>query len=122
MEYPQQAELPITIYQGETFPLPVQYLQEDEETPVNLTGYTAKMQIRTSATETDPLVDLSSDEGEITIDTTTGTVTATISAEKTAALPAGFKGRYDLFIFAPGATVAEVLVFGPVAVQARITQ
>lgn len=53
--------------------------------PVNLTGYTARMQIRLKVEDTDFIHELTTENGGITINTTDSTLTLTISAVDTAA-------------------------------------
>ena len=53
--------------------------------PVNLTGYTARMQIRLKVEDADFIHELTTENGGITINTTDSTLTLTISAVDTAA-------------------------------------
>lgn len=57
-------------------------------TPVTLTGFSAEMQIRSSARATTPLLTISSDgvTPGIVMDNATGTITVTITSAQTAAL------------------------------------
>ena len=79
------------IYQGETWTrdLWIAYLNEDgtEGDPVNITGYTAHMQVRTHSDALTPVADLSTANGKIVIDGPAGRISLILSATETAALP-----------------------------------
>ena len=82
----------LTVYKGTTFQLkPVWKIGG---VPVDLTGYTADMQVR-AATDTAIIVELSTTNGRITIDAAYGRINLYISATDTAALTAGAY-QYDL--------------------------
>lgn len=55
-------------------------------TPVNLTGYTAKMQIKDSANSTTLIKELTTQNGGIVINNTTKTIALNMSASETSAL------------------------------------
>lgn len=74
--------------------------------PVNLTGYTARMQVRSSYTSATAVVTLTNGSG-ITLGTTNGQITLTISAIATAAIAAG-NYVYDLELTS-GGTVTRLL-------------
>jgi len=85
-------------------------------TPINLTGYSARMQVRPRSGG-NVLVSLTSGSG-ITLGTTGGTIDLALSAGDTAVLPAGVY-RYDLELIT-GTTVTR-LVEGQFTVSAEIT-
>lgn len=94
----------IAIQQGATFILPI-YYKDSEGEPIDLTGYTAKMQIRQTRNAEDPaLVDLTTENGGIIITADEGLVTIIISSDITAALDVLINGVYDFFLFAPEAS------------------
>lgn len=74
--------------------------------PVNLTGYTARMQVRSTYASATALVTLTNGSG-ITLGTTNGQITLTISAVATAAIAAG-NYVYDLELTS-GSTVTRLL-------------
>jgi hypothetical protein len=76
--------------------------------PVNITGYTARMQIRRSISSTDKLIELSTENGRITVDGVNGMFTLYISPADTAALPSG-TWVYDFETFAPNGTTTTLL-------------
>jgi hypothetical protein len=79
--------------QGATFNLPLQW-NDSTGNGVNLSGYTAKMQVRTDLDSTSPLVELSTANGRIAL-TITGGITLTIDATTTGAFAIG-QYVYDL--------------------------
>jgi hypothetical protein len=114
--------------QGATFRKSFQYLTETDgiETPVDLTGYLARMQVRSSLEATTPLLSISSDTGEITLGDE-GVITVEIGAGVTAALPpTGTTGIstnfpvYDLELVL-GATVTR-LIEGYFEVKGEVTR
>ena len=54
-------------------------------TPINLTGFTARMQLRSSLTSPVVIAELTSENGKINISNVTKTITLTLSADTTAA-------------------------------------
>jgi hypothetical protein len=93
----------------------VQYL-----TPVDLAGYTARMQIRATKASTTILLELTTANGRITIDNTAKTITLTISAVDTAALTF-LEGVYDLELISAGLVVTKLLE-GSVFVEEEVTR
>jgi hypothetical protein len=89
-------------------------------TPVDLTGYTARMQVRASAAATAVLLDLTTENGGITLGGTDGTITCTSSATQTAALTFG-TGVYDLELV-DGSGVVTRLAEGSVCVSREVTR
>jgi hypothetical protein len=84
--------------------------------PVDLTGYTAALQIRPFALSTDILFDASSD---ITLGGTAGTIALTIPATATA-LFTWWNGVYDLLLTSSSG-VATRLLMGSVTVTPGVT-
>lgn len=75
-------------------------------TPLNLTGYTAAMQVRESVGSTATLVSLTNGSG-ITLGGTAGTIGVTISSTASAAISAG-SYSYDLELNS-GSTITRLL-------------
>ena len=95
----------ITVYKGTTFQLsPVWKV---DNLPVNLTGYTADMQVR-QFTDSAILVELSTTNGRIVITPALGQVALTLTAAQTAALTSG-NYQYDLNLTSPDGIVYKIL-------------
>ena len=88
-------------------------------TPVNLGGYTARMQVRRTPSSSTKIVDLVSPAG-ITLGGATGQISVDISATTMAGIPAG-KYRYDLEIISSTGTVTRLLE-GVFVVTAEVTR
>ena len=87
-----------------------------EPTPVNLTGYTAKMQIRAFALSTTVLFDASSD---IILGGSAGTISLAIPASVTEGFT-WWSGVYDLLLTDPSGNVTRLLS-GSVSVSPGVT-
>lgn len=87
--------------------------------PVDLTGYTARLQIRRAAAAEDVLVGLTSGAG-LTLGGAAGTIAVRIEATVTAAIPAD-AGVYDLELQAADGTVTR-LVEGTVTFSPEVTR
>ena len=108
----------ILIDQGATYSLALTY-KDANGTAINLTGYTAAMQIRTSYESASTVVSLTSSSG-IVITAATGLLTINITSTQTAALTPGTY-VYDLEITS-GANVVTRLIQGSVMVSAEVTR
>lgn len=85
---------------------------------VNLTGYTAKLQLRDTVSRT-VVLELTQASG-LTLGGAAGTITWSMTATQTLALPTGAQS-YDLRLTS-GTSVVTFLVYGYVNVQEAITQ
>lgn len=114
-------KVPLKIDQGATFQKVVTWKSGNPAAPVDLTGCTARAQIRTTVTSPDVLHEMtSSPGGGITIDDVLGEVTIDIDAATTA----GFTWKtavYDLEIVFAGGNVRRLL-HGPVSVSPEVTR
>ena len=63
-----RARVDLTIYEGTTFRQSFQWKTGDPATPVDLTGFTARMHIRESIESETALLELDSDGGGVVID------------------------------------------------------
>lgn len=114
----------IDIDQGQTFEETVLY-RDSSGNAVDLTGYTAKMQIRSAFGVGDADVDISTtpnDDGSITIDAEAGKLTLLIKAAKTAELEAEYIGVYDLVITAADTITKYRLLEGKATVVPGVTE
>lgn len=108
-----------TIDQGADWFINFTYKQPDG-TPVNITGYTAALQVRTSPLAAVAVLTLDTDAG-LTITGVTGTIAAHATAAQTTIIPNG-KYAYDLEITAPGTGVVTRLVQGTIEVSPEVTR
>lgn len=111
------AEYNIYCDQGSTLSLSLTY-KDSNEAPVNLTGYTARMQVRTEPNASSTLLSLTSGSG-ITLGGSAGTIAIQVPASTTEALPNG-NFIYDLEIVT-GSTVTK-LIRGAFRVRAEVTK
>lgn len=87
-----------TIYQGSIFQEFFTWYESDGVTPIDMTGYTAKMQVRKTVKSATTLLDLTTENGGINItDAANGVFNIYVSAVDTEDLVAG-TGVYDLEI------------------------
>jgi tRNA threonylcarbamoyladenosine modification (KEOPS) complex Pcc1 subunit len=75
---------------------------------INLVGYTARMQVRSTLESAEALIELTTANGRIALGGSAGTITLTISATDTAALTAG-RGVYDLELVSGSGIVTRLL-------------
>lgn len=88
--------------------------------PVDLTGYTARMQIRDTVNSTTVLEELTTENGGITITAATGKIELLLDATETAAID-WFEGVYDLELIAAGGEVDRI-ISGTVVVSDEVTR
>ena len=106
--------------QGATLQRTVTWLDANDQ-PVNLTGYTARMQVRQRYVSTSTVLSLtSSPAAGISLGTTNGQITITVSATSMAAVEAG-EYRYDLELVS-GSGVVTRLLMGSFTVRAEVTR
>jgi hypothetical protein len=87
---------------------------------INLTGYTARMHVRTAANANTTILELTTENGRITLGGTAGTVTLNVAANTTANLTAGLY-VYDLEVVSGGGVVTR-LIEGNFNVKAEVTR
>ena len=108
----------ITVVQGTTFTLSPQWLINN--LAVNLTGYSATMQVRQFTDSPTPLTTASTANGKIVINGALGQINITLSATETATYTVG-NYIYSLQLTSSGGVVTEILngnfVVSPSAVQ-----
>lgn len=109
-----------TIFQGASFDTTLTWKVGTPATAVNLTGFTARLQVRTSVDSATTALELTTANGGITLGGAAGTIALAVSASATASLPAGYY-VYDLELVAPGGGVTR-LVEGRVTVSAEVTR
>lgn len=88
--------------------------------PVSLTFYTARMQVRQSATSPDVLLELTTANGRIALGGALGTVTLSLTPAVTELIE-WRRGKYDLELVAPDGGVMRFLE-GQVSVSREVTR
>lgn len=94
--------------------------RDSARTPYNITGYTARMQVRSTVESSSVTLELTTENSRIVLGGATGQVTLTVSAADMAAITPG-KYVYDLELVSPGGVVSK-LVQGNFAVRAEVTR
>lgn len=92
-------------------------------TPLDVTGYTAKMQVRSQIGDTTALVTISetlSASGQITVGTTNGLFSLNIKGSALAALAAPADAFYDVLVTSPTGKPIRALQ-GEVKISPRVT-
>ena len=107
------------IEQGATFDQEIVW-RDSNNSPVNLTGYTARLQIRKSVTATTPILTLTAENGKITLGGSTGKVTLYLAPSDTSPLTA-FSGVYDLELQSASGFVTRLLE-GQVEISREVTR
>jgi hypothetical protein len=97
------------VYQGSTFSLAPQWKIDGEY--VDVTGYTAAMSVKNSATSATTIISLTSANSRITVGTTDGKFTLSLTAATTTGLAAG-QYVYDLEVTSPTSVVTRLLEGG----------
>jgi len=111
----------IRIEQGATWRLEVGW-EDESGSPIDLTGWSARMQIREEHASANPLVSLTSQPGDgLAIDGPAGLVSIEIPAAVTQTIPAPIEAVYDLEIQGPGGEV-ERLLFGCADIDPEVTR
>ena len=112
--------------QGATFSFPLA-LTDSTGNPLNLTGYSAEMQVRTTVgipnNDTCPnlVLSMSSGAGSIVLGGTAGTVVATAPASITSTLPIG-QFYYDLVLTASGGEPKNRVIQGLFTVSGGVSK
>jgi hypothetical protein len=109
----------ILIEQGATFQLNLVW-KDSLGAPINLTGYTARMQVRQKYSDTTPLLDFTTANGAITLGGTLGTIQVIGLATLTDTLTVK-SGVYDLELVSGTGTVTR-LIEGAVTITPQVTR
>ena len=109
----------LVIYQGATYSQTFIW-KDANSTPINLTGYTARMMVRTTIDAPTPFITLTTENGGITLGGTAGTVVLNMSATATAALTESI-GLYDIELVS-GAGVVTRFLQGIVTISKEVTR
>lgn len=107
------------IEQGATFYQPLVWKDGDGDV-VNLTGYTARMQVRKTLKADTPILTLTTEDGRITLGGALGTILLEVSATDTAELTACC-GVYDLELQSIDGNVVRLLE-GEIEISKEVTR
>lgn len=113
----------ITIEQGANWSLVVTW-KDSVGALVNLTGYTARMQVRATVPDPTVIVELRTDNGHISLGGAAGTITMTLDAATTDAIVtngAPIYGVYDLEIVS-GSGLVTRLIEGAATISPQVTR
>lgn len=111
----------ITVYQGARWAKSVAWEDEDGN-PVNLTGWTARMQARKRVHhDGPPLVELTTENGRITLGGVAGTIDLELNTATTTELERLSKGVYDLELVDPSGEATRLLM-GQWTVSGEVTR
>lgn len=110
----------LAIEQGATFKVIFQWT-DSNNSPINITGYTLRSQIRATVESSSVMVDMTNANGKVTIsDAAQGKIQMLLSATETASLAAG-TGVWDLEVIAGDGTVTRLLQ-GSVTISPEVTR
>lgn len=113
------AQYDIVCEQGASF-VRVLYWKDENEVPIVLFGYTARMHVRATVQATTTLVVLTTENGGILLDPASGMITLQLSATQTNALAAR-KAVYDLELVSPSGFVTR-LIEGSFTIVPQVTR
>lgn len=90
--------------------------------PILMTGYSARMQVRTTADSPEVVLELTTENGRITLHPTNGQIQLLVSDEVMITIPEN-KYVYDLELIAPSADLyVYKLLYGNFVVRAEVTR
>ena len=107
------------IQQGATFYFQMAF-KDGAGTPIDLSGYTARMMIRKNITDAEPQIELTTENGRMAMTGATGVIELTIEEADTAALDFT-SGVYDLEIISGSGFVTRLLE-GEVELSKEVTR
>ena len=109
----------MVLYQAATFVKQLRWL-DSEGKPIDLTGYRALMQVRLSHNHDKVVIELSTENGRISLGETEGKIQLTVDAESTKKLlPAVYV--YDLLLISADG-IATRLIEGQLIVKAAVSR
>jgi hypothetical protein len=115
------AKLKLKIDQGSDFVKSLTWKAGDPTpVPVDITGFTARMQLRQTVTSSTVLLELTTENGGITLGGVLGTINIAATAVQTAALTQK-SAVYDLEMVYPGGAVRR-LIEGTVTISPEVTR
>jgi hypothetical protein len=113
------ATIDLLIEKGATYEK-IFYYKDNTRTPIDLTDYTARMQVRSTFRSTVVILDLTTENGGIVITPAEGKIVINITDTATSAI-VGSKGVYDLELIS-GTSVITKLIRGTVKMPDEVTR
>jgi hypothetical protein len=111
---------PLEFGQGTTWKFNARWMQSDGVNPVDLTGYTARMQLRERYGAPSAAITLTTENTRITLGGVLGTIVFLVAATDTSPVGAA-EYVYDLELVSGGGEVTR-LIYGPCVVSAEATK
>lgn len=111
---------PLEFGQGTTWKFNARWMQSNGVTPVDLTGYTARMQLRERYGAPSAAITLTTENSRISLGGVLGTIVFLVAATDTSSVAAG-EYVYDLELVSSGGEVTR-LIYGPCVVPAEVTK
>lgn len=108
------------IYRGATFSEAITW-KDENATPIDLTGFTARMQMRETVEASMPFLSLTTENGGIALGGAAGTINILATAAATSAITAS-AGVYDLEIVAGDTITVTRLLEGLVFISPEVTR
>lgn len=108
------------IEKGTTWRKVITWTQADGGSPINLTGFTARMHIRENTSDRLTIVELTTENGRISLGGVNGQITLLLSDAITSALD-GSRGVYDLELISSGGEVTR-LIEGKITLRSEVTR
>ena len=109
-----------TIYQGASFDRTFTWRVGASSTLVNLSGYTGRMQVRSTVGAPTTIVELTTSNGRMTLGGAAGAIALAITATDTTTLAAG-QYVYDMEMVSSGGEVTRLLE-GRATISAEVTR
>ena len=109
----------LTILQGANFEEQFT-LQDSLESAINLTGYTARMQVRADVNSETEIFELTTENSKLVLGGINGTIDISLSASETAAAQA-VEAVYDVELISSGGQVYRILS-GNISIIAEVTR
>lgn len=103
-----------TIVRGSSWAYNVQWFTTEDETPVNLTGWTGVLRIKSSKNDDDALATLTTQNGKLTLDAN-GNISARLTKAEVDQLPLGFGMWYEIEL--NSSTESVQLLTGSIGVE-----
>mgnify|MGYP000629649786 FL=1 len=112
------------VFQGQTWNDTIAFTNDADDTPIDLTGFTARMQVRADITDANVILELTTGNGKLVIATpANGQLQFNVSATDMAALPCNYDYQawpYDLELV-NGSVVSRKLE-GMVIISPEVTR